>query len=98
MKIGACGCGTIASWISDFITQLNDPHIVKYAAASHNLEKCRAFADKYGWEKAYGSYEELMADPEVDLLYICVPNQLTTSCVSRPLSTEKTWSVKSLSP
>lgn len=76
MKIGACGCGTIASWISDFITQLNDPHIVKYAAASHNLEKCRAFADKYGWEKAYGSYEELMADPEVDLLYICVPNQL----------------------
>lgn len=76
MNIGTCGCGTIASWISDFLTQLDDPNIVKYGATAHNPEKCRAFAEKYGWQKVYADYDEMIADPAVDVIYICLPNHL----------------------
>lgn len=76
MNIGTCGCGTIASWISDFIDQLNDPDIVRCAVFSNKPGEAAAFAEKYGWQKSYESYEDLLADENVDLVYVCVPNQL----------------------
>lgn len=44
------------------------------AIASRSLEKGRAIADKLGIEKAYGSYEELIADPEIEAIYNPLPN------------------------
>ena len=44
------------------------------AVASRSLEKARAFADTLGIAKAYGSYEELFADPEVEAIYNPLPN------------------------
>lgn len=44
------------------------------AIASRSLEKGRAMADKLGIEKAYGSYEELIADPEIEAIYNPLPN------------------------
>ena len=44
------------------------------AVASRSLEKARAFADGLGIPTAYGSYEELIASPEIDAIYIPVPN------------------------
>ena len=38
------------------------------------LERAQAFAEKYGFSKAYGSYEEMLADPLVDLVYIATPH------------------------
>src|SRR5450432_696377 len=46
------------------------------AVASRDLAKARAAADGLGVGKAYGSYEELLADPEVDEIYNPLPNQL----------------------
>jgi len=46
------------------------------AIASRDLDKARAAADRLGIPKAYGSYEALLADPEVDAVYIPLPNQL----------------------
>ena len=89
MKIGTYGCGTIASWISDFIEQLNNENIIRYGVSSHNAAKSKAFAEKYGWEKAYNSYEEMIADPAVDLIYICVPNQLHYDSCMQALSSGK---------
>lgn len=46
-----------------------------YAVATHNSsERAMAFADKWGFEKAYGSYEEVFADPKVDIVYIATPH------------------------
>ena len=45
------------------------------AIASRDLERAKATAGKLGIEKAYGSYEELLADPEVDAIYNPLPNQ-----------------------
>jgi len=44
------------------------------AIASRSLEKGRALADRLGIEKAYGSYEELISDPEIEAIYNPLPN------------------------
>ena len=41
-------------------------------SGSRSLEKAQAFAEKNQVEKAYGSYEALFADPEVELIYVAV--------------------------
>jgi len=46
------------------------------AIASRQLEKAQAAARRLGIEKAYGSYEELLADPDVDAVYLPLPNHL----------------------
>ena len=44
--------------------------------ASRNQESAVAFAKKHGLEYVYGSADELLADPEIDLVDLCVPNYL----------------------
>lgn len=46
------------------------------AVASRSLEKARLFAQENGISQAYGSYEELLADPIIDVVYIPLPNHL----------------------
>jgi predicted dehydrogenase len=46
------------------------------AIASRDLARARAAAGELGIQKAYGSYEELLADPDVDAIYNPLPNQL----------------------
>jgi len=46
------------------------------AIASRDLARARAAADQLVVAKAYGSYEELLADPEIDAIYNPLPNQL----------------------
>ncbi len=44
------------------------------AAGSRSAERASAFAAEHGIPKAYGSYEELVADPEVDAIYVASPH------------------------
>ena len=46
------------------------------AIASRDAAKARAAADQLGIARAYGSYEELFADPEIDAIYNPLPNHL----------------------
>ena len=45
-----------------------------YAIGSRNIERSKEFAEKYGFEKAYGSYKELLSDPKVEAVYIANPH------------------------
>ncbi len=47
-----------------------------YAIAGRKLEKAEAFKQEFGFEKAYGSYEELLEDSSVEAVYIPLPNDL----------------------
>ena len=47
-----------------------------YAIAGRNLQKAESFKEEFGFEKAYGSYEALLADPEVEAVYIPLPNEM----------------------
>ncbi len=46
------------------------------AVASRSIETAQAFAQELDIPKAYGSYEELLADPDIDAVYIPLPNHL----------------------
>jgi predicted dehydrogenase len=46
------------------------------AVASRSLEKAQAFAERHGIARAYGCYGELLADPELDAVYVSTPHTL----------------------
>ncbi len=45
-----------------------------YSVGSRDLNRARQFAEEFGFQKAYGSYEELAADSETDIIYIASPH------------------------
>ena len=51
-------------------------HCELYAIAGRKLEKAEQFRETFGFQKAYGSYDELLADPMVEAVYIPLPNNL----------------------
>lgn len=72
LKVGIIGTGWIAEKAA--ITLNGQDGLQAYAVGSRTSEKAQAFADKWGVAKAYGSYSELIADDEVDLVYVGTPH------------------------
>lgn len=66
------GCGKIARKFSSDLKLL--PNARLYAAAARDISRAREFAAEFGFEKAYGSYEEMVADPAVDAVYVATPH------------------------
>lgn len=66
------GCGKIAR---KFVADLSLlPNANLYATASRSLENAQQFAEDFGFERAYGSYQEMVMDPAVDVVYIATPH------------------------
>lgn len=72
MKLGILGAGNIARKMAATVNEME--HVEAYAVASRDLQKAREFAQKWNIRKAYGSYEEMLNDPEVELVYVCTPH------------------------
>ncbi len=72
LRIGLMGAGNISGVMAKTVKGMKDVSL--YAIASRNQEKAEAFAKKYGVKKAYGSYEEMLRDKKVDLVYIATPH------------------------
>ena len=75
-NIAILGCGVIASIMARTLREMNKrgAPIRLYAAAARSLDRAQAFCQKEGFEKAYGSYEALVCDENVDLVYIATPH------------------------
>lgn len=69
---GIVGLGDIASSFAKTFKQENS---TLQAVASRSAEKAEAFAKNYNIEKAYGSYDALLNDTSIDIIYIAVPNK-----------------------
>ena len=100
IKLGIIGAGGIARKMSQTIRMMNESgnnKVQLYGIASRTPEKAQAFAAENGVEKAYGSYGELAADPDIGLIYIAVPHShhLETAklCLEhgKPLLVEKAF-------
>lgn len=74
MKIGILGLGNIATRVAKGVTFAKNATL--YAVASRDVEKAREFQQRVGAMFCYGSYEELLQDEQVELVYICTPNFL----------------------
>jgi predicted dehydrogenase len=73
LKWGIMACGGIAR---KFALDAREWGIAVVAVASRDLEKAKRFASEMGIAGAYGSYEELLSDPDVNAIYIAIPNHL----------------------
>ena len=75
------GAGRIANALAKTVVMMAKDqrysHLVApYAVASRDGDRAAAFAKQYGFEHSYGSYQELLDDPQVDLVYIATPHSL----------------------
>lgn len=66
------GCGTIAVKMAEDLKRL--PNANLYAVASRDKSKADDYSERFGFEKAYGNYEEMLADPNIDIVYISTPH------------------------
>jgi predicted dehydrogenase len=69
---GILAPGKIAGKFASDLATLSGANL--YAVGSRTTERAEAFAKKHGFRKSYGSYEELLADPELDIVYISSPH------------------------
>lgn len=74
IRWGILGCGKIARkfaadirWVAPALLQ---------AVASRDRTQAQTFAGEFGARQAYGSYQELVDDPQVDAIYIATPHSL----------------------
>ena len=72
MRVGIIGTGWIAEKAAVTLNGLNDCEA--YAVGSRSQATADAFAAKWNIAKAYGSYAELIADPDVDIVYVGTPH------------------------
>ena len=72
LRWGILGCGSIANRFADDVSALPD-HVI-HAAGSRDKAKSEVFLAKYGGGAAYGSYDELVTDLEVDTVYVATPH------------------------
>lgn len=74
LNIGIIGAGRIAEKLANTFALL--PEVRCVAVGARDLGRAREFALRHDIPKAYGSYEELAADPDVELVYIATPHAL----------------------
>jgi predicted dehydrogenase len=71
---GILGAGRIANKFAEGLKELSRAKC--YAVAARSSERAELFKETHGFEKAYGSYNEMLADPKVDIVYIATTNNL----------------------
>ena len=79
MKFGILGAGFIAAVMADTLcrmAQQGETGAELYAVAARDIGRARAFAAEHNVPKAYGSYEEMLRDPAVEVVYIATPHSL----------------------
>ena len=69
---GILGAGSIAHKFATDLANLADAKLL--AIGSRDAGRAQAFAQKHGGERAYGSYAELVHDPDVDVIYVATPH------------------------
>lgn len=72
VRWGVVGPGRIAAKVVADGVHVPDAQFV--AVASRSADRARAFAAEHGIARSYGSYREIVADPDVDVLYIATPH------------------------
>jgi predicted dehydrogenase len=74
IRWGILGCGRIARKFAADLSLVTDAKL--FAVGARHLEHARKFAYEFPAPHVYGSYEDLVSDPEVDVIYIATPHAL----------------------
>jgi len=97
LRWGVIGTGAIAAaWVGD-MAMTDSGSVV--AVGSRKLENAGHFADRWAIPNRHGSYEALVADPEVDAVYVATPHPFHSPCArlalraGKPALVEKPFTV-----
>lgn len=97
LKWAIIGPGKIARKFSSSLKEVEDAEL--YAIGSRSLARATAFAKETGAQKAFGSYEEMLLDEEIDVVYIATPHvfhyEHTLLCLrnKKPVLCEKPFAI-----
>ena len=84
INVAILGAGRIARHMADTLVKMAEDEryrdlVAPYAVAARDGGRAAVFAAEFGFPVSYGSYEELAADPKVNLVYIATPHNLHAS-------------------
>ena len=100
IRMGFIGAGGIAREMAATVKGMiaaGNREICLSAVAARDPERARAFAGTYGFQESYGSYEEMLSDENVDLVYVATPHshhlEHAKLCISygKPVLCEKSF-------
>lgn len=74
MKIGTIGTGNIVTWVMTEAVRVAG--VTYEAVCSRKEETGRALAERFGVQKVYTALADMLADPEIDWVYVASPNSL----------------------
>ncbi|MEV6262884.1 Gfo/Idh/MocA family oxidoreductase [Streptomyces sp. NPDC051784] len=74
VRWGVLATGGIAATFTGDLLAMKDPGAEVVAVASRTEPSARAFAERFGIARAYGSWAELVADETVDVVYVATPH------------------------
>ncbi|MBT99486.1 MAG: hypothetical protein CL902_12815 [Dehalococcoidia bacterium] len=74
LRLCVIGCGGFARTFAESLAGARDSIDLYFASRDHS--RAKAYLDEFGGLRAFGSYEDAAADPEIDALYICTPHDL----------------------
>jgi predicted dehydrogenase len=72
IRWGIVGTGNIAAKVVEDFDLVDGARVA--AVASRSLDRAQAFAERHGVDRAHGSYSDIIADPDVDVLYVATPH------------------------
>ncbi|MEL6690904.1 MAG: Gfo/Idh/MocA family oxidoreductase, partial [Pseudomonadota bacterium] len=84
---GIVGTGNIACSMAAALPHV--PGARRLAVGSRAMEPARAFAGDWGFERAYNSYDALMQDADIDIIYIATPNAMHKDTILAALAAGK---------
>ena len=87
LRWGVIGPGWIAERFVRAVQRNTGQRVL--AVASRQTERSAAFAARHGIERSYGSYEQLLADPDVDVVYVATPHNAHFPCARSAISAGK---------
>ena len=87
LRIGVLGCANIARQFARDVSPSDTVRVV--AVGSRNADTAAGFAAACGIGRHYGSYEALLADPELDAVYLPLPNSLHAQWTIKALASGK---------
>jgi predicted dehydrogenase len=97
VRWGVLGPGGIATRFANAMSRVGDGEIV--AVGSRSIERADAYADRFGVGRRYGDYGSLLADPEVDVVYVATPHArhevdtLAALAAGKPVLCEKAFAL-----
>ena len=91
---GVLGTGSIAAKVVEVGLQKAGPDHEVIAVGSRTLESAKQFAEKRGIKKYYGSYEEVINDPEVIFKSSVILSKVNAVYLPLPTTLHKEWTIK----